>query len=283
MPQTACQMSASGQTDVGRVRARNEDYWSLEADIGLALVCDGMGGHAGGDVASRTAAATICASVRAHLRERLLGGAGGRGMPDGETAAAIVQAAVRSANRRLHALNRERGFPEGRGMGTTVAGLWRLPGSDRLIAFHAGDSRLYRLRDGELAQLTRDHSLYQMWLDGGAEGTAPPKNIIVRALGTGAKVEPEIAVHAVAAGDLYLLCSDGLNAMLPDEAIRLLLLRSANSPASAPAGQDEKGLESACATLIEAANQAGGQDNVTVLLVRFDRPVSDADPVTEAL
>jgi protein phosphatase len=252
MPHPATPMIAAGQTDIGRVRTRNEDHWEIEAGLGLALVCDGMGGHAGGDIASRTAAAVICETIREHCRD---------GVPsDTDAAVSILRTAIRLANRRLHALNRERGFAEGRGMGTTLVGLWCPTGDDQLIAFHAGDSRLYRLRHGALAQLTRDHSLYQMWLDGGGLGAAPHKNIITSALGSSEQVDPEIVIHDVAVGDLYLLCSDGLNGLIADDVIAGLLPE---------AGQR---LEDGCAALVAAANEAGGHDNVTVLLARFERP-----------
>ncbi len=253
MPHTAAfEMIAAGLTDVGRMRVRNEDCLRLVPESGLALVCDGMGGHAGGDVASRKAVESIAASIMAFspaapvLEPRV------------RAAAAAARSAVLLANRRIHALNQERGFSEGRGMGTTVVGLWQVPGSDRLVVFHAGDSRLYRLRAGALQPLTRDHSLYQMWIDNGRPGAAPHRNIIVRALGTGETVEPDIHVHRLEPDDLYLLCSDGLNGMVPDAAIARIL--------------DQEGRrrpEDGCARLVDAANQAGGNDNITVIIARF--------------
>ena len=270
------QMVAAGRTDVGRTRSRNEDSFHLDLDAGLALVCDGMGGHAGGDVASRTAVEAIAGFIHefnpvepapvepaetgipaspdedrtfsdAHSVE-----------PAVRNAISAVRSAVQLANRRIHALNVERGFADGRGMGTTVVGLWRIPGTGRLVAFHAGDSRLYRLRDGELRQITRDHSLYQLWLDTGRRGTAPQKNIIVKALGTGEHVEADIAVLSILPDDLYLLCSDGLNGMVPDPALVRILLRK---PRPAP--------EDSCIRLIDTANQAGGHDNITAIVSWF--------------
>lgn len=265
---TAFDMIAAGQTDVGRTRSRNEDSFHLSLPMGLALVCDGMGGHAGGDIASRTAVEAIAdfitefdpgepsvpAGVDSLDDERTLSESVAV-EPAVQNAASVVRSAVQLANRRIHALNLERGFAEGRGMGTTVVGLWRVPGTGKLIAFHAGDSRLYRLRDGELRQLTRDHSLYQLWLDNGRRGTAPHKNIIVRALGTGEHVDPEITIHGLMPDDVYLLCSDGLNGMVPDAAIARILER--------------EGPEGACARLIDTANQAGGHDNITVVVSTF--------------
>ncbi|MDQ2102408.1 PP2C family protein-serine/threonine phosphatase [Azospirillum isscasi] len=254
-------MIAAGQTDVGRVRSRNEDSFHLDPALGLALVCDGMGGHAGGDIASRTAAEGVATVIAAHGR-RAEASSKTPSAAEEERAAAdaalLARYAVVAANRRIHAQNRQRGFAEGRGMGTTLVGLWRVPGTGRVVVFHAGDSRLYRLRDGELRLLTRDHSLYQLWLDNGRRGPAPHRNIIVRALGTGEQVEPDVAIHDLAPDDLYLLCSDGLSGVVPEGVIQRLLTQQ-----PPPAAED------ACARLIDLANGAGGPDNVTIVLARF--------------
>ncbi|TWA67918.1 protein phosphatase [Azospirillum brasilense] len=255
-------MIAAGQTDVGRVRSRNEDSFHLDPARGLAVICDGMGGHAGGDIASRTAVEVVAAVLapQDHADGNV---SGGTPSPVEEERAAAeaamtVRSAVVAANRRINTLNRQRGFAEGRGMGTTLVGLWRVPGTDRIVVFHAGDSRLYRLRDGELRPLTRDHSLYQVWLDNGQRGQAPQRNIIVRALGTGEQVEPDIAVHDLRPDDLYLLCSDGLTGIVPEGVIQRILTQQ--PPPSA---------EDACARLIDLANGAGGPDNITLILARF--------------
>ncbi len=241
----ALHLEFAGVTDVGKVRARNEDSFDIRREARLALVCDGMGGHAGGDIASRTAVAAIVEFVSS-------AGAVGPGQ-----SVATIRDAVASANQRLVSLNQQRGFPEGRGMGTTVVGLWlpAIGGSDMAVIFHAGDSRLYRLRAGVLRQLTRDHSLYQLWLDGGGQGQAPHRNIIVRALGTMTDVEPEVAVQPVLAGDLFLLCSDGLTSMADDDEITAILRQTDD-------------LEVATRSLVDLANGKGGHDNVTVVLVR---------------
>lgn len=266
---TAFTLTAAGRTDVGRTRARNEDSLHVASDGRFAIVCDGMGGHAGGDVASRKAVEVIAGLLEDFAPAVPSPGAGPAGDdtertlsdPDGgtapaQTALSVARSAVQLANSRIHAANRHRGFAEGRGMGTTVVGYWLLPGGNRLVAFHAGDSRLYRLRDGELRTLTRDHSLYQVWLDAGGRGAAPQRNIIVRALGTGEEVEPEVTLHTLLPDDVLLLCSDGLNGMLPDEGIARVLEKEADP-------------ERACAALIDAANAAGGHDNITVVVARF--------------
>ena len=267
MPTPAFALTAAGRTDVGRARARNEDNFQVDGTAEFAVVCDGMGGHAGGDIASRTAVEVIAGFLTDFMpaetlpvsrhddHEKTLSDPAGDS-PAVQNALSVARSAVQLANQRIHALNRQRGFADGRGMGTTAVGFWRVPGTPQLIAFHAGDSRLYRLRDGELRVLTRDHSLYQIWLDNGGRGVAPQRNIIVRALGTGEEVEPEVAVHSLLPDDVLLLCSDGLNGMLPDTAIARIL-RQDRDPAQL------------CHDLVEAANEAGGQDNVTVVVARF--------------
>lgn len=269
MPQTlTLEMISAGLTDVGRVRKRNEDCFDVSDEIAMAVVCDGMGGHAGGDVASRTAAETIVDFVYEYDPSGFAD-AGGAGddertqagptavEPAVQNAVQTVRAAVHMANRKLVQMNQERGYPDGRGMGTTVVGFWRIEGTDKLAAFHAGDSRLYRMRRGELRQLTRDHSLYQIWLDNGRRGQPPHKNIIVRALGTSENVEPEISIHIIDPSDVYLLCSDGLTGLVGDGALAETLLQG---------GTD---LESSCARLVGMANDLGGHDNITVVLARF--------------
>ncbi|MBP2299078.1 PP2C family protein-serine/threonine phosphatase [Azospirillum picis] len=267
MPNAALVLTVAGLTDVGRSRSRNEDNFHVSMDGGFAIVCDGMGGHAGGDIASRKAVDVIANLLGgyAEVGTTVTPDAGDADRTHGDlagiepmvrSAMSLARSAVRKANRAIYDLNSARGFAQGRGMGTTVAGCWHVPGTAQLVVFHAGDSRVYRLRDGDLTVLTRDHSLYQIWLDNGGRGTAPQRNIIVRALGTGEDVEPEVAVHSLQSGDAVLICSDGLNGMVPDGIIARVLREEAE-PARA------------CAALIEAANEAGGQDNVTVVIGRF--------------
>ncbi len=238
----AVQLEFAGLSDVGRSRSRNEDNFDINREIGLAVVCDGMGGHAGGDIASRTVVEVVISSI---LRD-------GKSGQDAET---LIRAAIHQANHRLLALNQQRGFPEGRGMGTTVVGLWQIAGTNRILVFHAGDSRLYRLRAGELRQITRDHSLYQAWLDAGAHGQPPHRNIIVRALGTTTDADPDVETQTVCPGDLLLICSDGLTGMVSDLEIADILGTAGKLPA-------------ACKQMVDLANEKGGHDNVTVVLAR---------------
>ena len=238
----AVQLEFAGLSDVGRSRSRNEDSFEISREAGLALVCDGMGGHAGGDIASRTVAEVVVQSI---LRDG----------KSGQEPDALIRAAVHQANHRLVSLNQQRGFPEGRGMGTTLVGLWLLAETNRVLVFHAGDSRLYRLRAGEFRQLTRDHSLYQAWLDAGGHGQAPHRNIIIRALGTSSDTVPDTKTETVNPGDLFLICSDGLSGMLSDPEISEVLGKGGDLPAL-------------CKRLVDLANEKGGHDNVTVVLAR---------------
>jgi protein phosphatase len=259
----ACPLEFAGLSDVGRTRSRNEDSFAIDRNTGVALVCDGMGGHAGGDIASQTAIRTIIGYMAAQPAQPLAqppaeppdpAANEPANEPDLGAAAATIRAAVQQANHRLVTANLERGYPEGRGMGTTAVGLWHLAGTDTVVVFHVGDSRLYRLRGDEFRQITRDHSLYQAWLDGGGRGYPPHRNIITRALGTASEVEADLSFQLVAPGDLFLICSDGLSSMVSDADIAEAL----------HSGADD--LPATCARLVALANQRGGLDNVTVVL-----------------
>lgn len=228
-------ISAFVRSDVGRVRTRNEDSFLIDASASLYAVADGMGGHAAGDVASQTA---IAAFHAAFLETR-------SGM-----------AAVKSANRAV--FERAASEPEKSGMGTTLTAV-HLNGN-AFFAAHVGDSRLYLLRNGILHQLTRDHTVAQDMIDKGAltKNTAmqhPMSSMLTRSLGLRAEVEVDVFEHNVVAGDLLLLCSDGLTGMLTDEDVAERL------------GQ-EKSLEDIADGLIDAANLRGGTDNITALLIR---------------
>jgi protein phosphatase len=246
----------AGGTDVGRVRSQNEDSFQIDRDLGLILVADGMGGHIGGDIASRTAIEAVNDYILEY--EPPEDGQASADLDPIDRSTDIVRTAVYRANQRIIGLNRERGLPEGRGMGTTIVGLWLPDGLSNGVAFHVGDSRLYRFRAGRLDQITRDHSLYQAWVDAGRSGEPPNRNIIMRALGIVEDVEPDISIQPIKAGDVFLLCSDGLNGMVPDDTIIDVL-------AEIP----EIGIDNACRRLIQEANDHGGRDNVTVVLAQF--------------
>jgi PPM family protein phosphatase len=228
----------AGRTDVGRQRTANED--SLVVRPPLFAVADGMGGAKAGEVASAVAVEAV-----EDAREST------------EPAEAQLAGIVRDANRRIYDL--AVADESRRGMGTTLT-LAKVHGGEVSLA-HVGDSRAYRLRDGELEQLTRDHSLVAE-LERSGQITAeaaehhPQRSIITRALGPEPDVEVDTYTLAGREGDVFLICSDGLTSMISDEEVTAIL-RSAGS------------LDEAAGTLVRAANQSGGKDNITVILFRL--------------
>jgi serine/threonine protein phosphatase PrpC len=236
-------------TDTGRARRNNEDAVALDEAGRLAVLADGMGGYNAGEVASQMASER----VRAELAERLrpLGAT----PTETELKSALLDA-VEHANRAVY--DAAMSTAEYAGMGTTlVVAVFR---GDKLWLGHIGDSRAYRFRNGHLEQLTRDHSLLQEQIDAGlitAEQAAYSmhKNLVTRAVGVDEIVELEIHDHAVEPGDVLLMCSDGLSDMLSDEQIAQLL-------------RTNDSLAGAGAMLVQAANAAGGRDNIAVVLVR---------------
>lgn len=246
-------LDVAGVTDVGLKRRHNEDSFLAAPDLGLVLVADGMGGHDKGEVASRLAVETMTAHVLRYSTDLDTNSRDGlRRQLD------FLRDAVTAANRRVFDENAAQGYPEGAGMGTTIVGLYLLHPADHVGVFHVGDSRLYRFRDESLEQLTRDHTLYQEWLDSGQMGNAPRRNIILRALGPWPQVDAEVSLQRVMSGDLFLACSDGLTGMVEAETIAEVLRDAAGGGDLAQAGDH----------LIELAKLAGGDDNITVVLVR---------------
>ncbi len=226
-------------THVGRVRAHNEDALLVDLDLKLVAVADGMGGHALGEVASREALMSLAEYLCRHVRC----------FAEDTVTEALIQ-----ANRRIYETNCRRGYRSGAGMGSTVAGLWF--GRERAIRFHVGDSRVYRYRQDRLEQLTRDHSLYQAWLDAGGVGVAPASNVITRSLGCFAEVEPEVAMIDYRKGDRFLVCSDGLTRYWTPPRLAHFF------------AQGEIDLQDQVRTLVETANAQDGSDNITALLIR---------------
>ena len=243
--------TVAAKTDLGRVRENNEDkfeFYVPEDERALAnkgavyLVCDGMGGHAAGQIASELACKTFIDVYANH---------------PGDSPVVAMTTAVVAANRWVfeNATNN----PQRKGMGTTLSAL--ILKQDEAYTVQVGDSRVYRLRDGLLEQLTHDHT----WTDEAIRaGVITPdeaknhqyKHVITRAVGTEAQVVPEVTRFDLRAGDLFLICSDGLLNHVEDDAIAETL--KSHSPADA------------CWRLIGAALQGGGSDNTTVLIVRVD-------------
>ena len=243
-------VKAFAVSDVGRRRETNEDSFLMDQSQGLFAVADGMGGHAAGEVASRLAIDT--------LREATTRDTPGRSMVSTDDAGAWLREAVVEANRRIW--DSIRLHEEQRGMGTTVVALLR-NGDDAVIG-HVGDSRLYLLRGGTLHRMTSDHSWVNEQVKLGllSDDEAqrhPMRNIVTRALGSRPEVVVDLVTAGVLPGDVFVLCSDGLNTMLSDDEIRTILDTHREDP------------EAASTSLVQAANQRGGEDNVTVVVIRF--------------
>jgi protein phosphatase len=235
-------------SDLGSKRSSNEDAFGVSAEHSVYVVCDGMGGAAAGEVASALAVSEVL---------RVL-----TGRADAESDAApledAVEEAVCIANQTIHC--RAQRDPQLRGMGTTLVGL--VTEGRRVLVFNVGDSRCYRMRNSALVQISQDHSLVEEQVRAGtithAEALrSPHRNVITRALGTESSVEPDLFELEADSGDLFLLCSDGLTNELPDALIESML--AADLP-----------LNELCTRLIDAANRAGGRDNITCLLVRAE-------------
>ncbi len=248
------------KTDTGRARRANEDSYFVAAP--LFVVADGMGGAQAGEVASG-----IAVNVFA------------QGLPeDGDTIETRLAARVAEANREIH--DRSRAEADRAGMGTTLTAAY--VGEEDVTIAHVGDSRAYRWRDGTLERLTDDHSLVEELMRQGRlteqeAGEHPQRSIITRALGPEPAVEVDTRTVPSRPGDVFLLCSDGLTSMISEDAVAAILARS-------------RSLEEAGRALVDAANEAGGRDNIPVILFRVDDvagaagapPVEDADTAQHA-
>jgi PPM family protein phosphatase len=241
-----------GQTDTGRVRDHNEDTIAYDADIGLLVLADGMGGYNAGEVASGIAVKTIVGLVKdAVEREDLRINDSTAGLT---RASIILRDAIVRANKIIFQTARTQ--PQCEGMGTTVVGA--LFFDNKVSIAHVGDSRLYRLRAAGLEQMTMDHSLLQELVDRGFYSPeeaqrAANKNYVTRALGVEPNVDVEVQEHPVQKGDLYLICSDGLSDMVEDDDIHLTISTFGAN------------LETATKQLIQLGNDNGGKDNISVV------------------
>jgi len=241
-------------TDPGMVRSHNEDSIATDADIGLAVLADGMGGYNAGEVASGIAVAMLTTE----MKQALDGHAPHELDSSGESLATkFMRETSAKANAAIY--HTAKSQPQYAGMGTTLA--VALFHNNQVTVGHIGDSRLYRLRGDTFEQITRDHSLLQEQIDSGMISKeqarySQNKNLVTRAVGIDPEVETEIHTYEVQAGDIYLLCSDGLSDMVLDEDIHATL------------GALRANLPLAATQLVQLANDSGGRDNVSVILVR---------------
>lgn len=245
-------LRAAASTHVGRKRRMNEDRYALAPDLGLYLVADGMGGHTAGQVASELAAEAALRAVRtlqgtsASLSEKL-------------------RYAVTSANREIYQTGRQQ--PELSGMGTTLVAV--LVAEGRAALAHVGDSRAYLVRGGRIRQLTDDHSLVgellrRREISEDAARDHPHRHVLTRALGVRPVVEPDLAELSPEAGDVFVLCSDGLTVHAQDHEICQQVL-------------EEDDPDTCVESLVELANRRGGEDNITVLVLRWEKEQSGTD------
>lgn len=244
-------VAAVAQTDVGLRRRRNEDSYLILKEHALFMVADGMGGYAGGDVASQLAVEAVGAAYEAD--HHLTSAVDAVRPPHAMQLVSAIESAHRAVVAHAHA------HPDLKGMGTTIVGARFHQKKQRVYIAYVGDSRCYRLRDGVLKQLTTDHTL-------AARGVpAPMGNSIRRAVGVGKRVKVDMLVDVPQPEDIYLLCSDGLNKMVSDEAICSTMVSALS---------EHRDIHELAQKLVEEANAAGGKDNVTALVAR----VLDASP-----
>jgi protein phosphatase len=262
--------TAAALTDRGRKRASNEDAFGYSIEHGVYLVCDGMGGAAAGEIASSLAIEEVLGHItrRRESADAQPGKLESGNAEDPHPIPQIAKEAVALANEAI--LSRGQRNQHLTGMGTTLVGLLAaLPEDDRRVwIFHVGDSRCYRLRQGSFQQCTHDHSFVEEQIRMGRmtreeAARSPWRNVITRVLGTQPSVTPDVIETEVEPGDLFLLCSDGLSHELSDEEIGSVLNTAV--PGTRP---DAVPLEELCSLLIQAANKAGGRDNITCILVR---------------
>lgn len=247
------------RTDTGQKREHNEDAVGSDNSLGLVVLADGMGGYQAGEVASEMAVNIVLSDIQDNYQEAMTEEVDDfTGMSPAST---LIENAILKANSAIHSSAQQKS--QYQGMGTTI--VVALMHENIVSIGHVGDSRLYRLRDEKLELITEDHSLVRELVRKGyyteAEAReATNKNVVTRALGVDSEVEPEVQEDMALLDDLYLLCSDGLNDMIEDREIEDILLRY---------GAD---LEQTADQLIQLANQMGGKDNISAILLRPVRP-----------
>lgn len=260
VPRLRGAIQVAGKSHTGQVRDHNEDFIDWDVDLGLVILADGMGGAKAGEVASELAVKTGMDHMRTGIEES----DSLETVADGHTfttAGELLHAALAESN--LTVFNVSQSQPQYSGMGTTgVAVLFH---DNSLSIAYVGDSRLYRFRSGELGQMTEDHTMINELIKRGfytpeQARTAVNKNVLTRAIGVGDAVEIDVFEEPASVEDIYLFCSDGLSDMVDDEQIASILRDSE--------GNIDAGVEA----LVQAANDNGGVDNVSVILVKVIKP-----------
>ncbi|MBN2340441.1 MAG: Stp1/IreP family PP2C-type Ser/Thr phosphatase [Deltaproteobacteria bacterium] len=249
-------LKVEGVTDVGRERDHNEDSFGLFPDYNLFVVADGMGGHRAGDVASSLAIQAIGEFFDATAKDDITWPF--QFDPNSPTSVNRFVTSIQMGNSRIFQKSNQ--SEEHQGMGTTVVGIMGIENNTAMHVAHVGDSRCYRIRNGEIAAITLDHSLINDYLRAAPDLTEEqlaelPSNVITRALGMQDKVLVDVQTIQIETGDILLLCSDGLNGMLKDREILQIVETNRAT------------LRQAAQALINGANERGGEDNITVILV----------------
>jgi protein phosphatase len=251
-------LEVASHTDPGMVRSHNEDSIASDSDKGLVVLADGMGGYNAGEVASGMATTVITTELQQMLEDHLpfeVDPQSGQTLAQG-----MLREQIAKANTSIYQAAQSQ--PQYAGMGTTlVVAMFH---DNKVTVAHIGDSRLYRLRDDTFSQVTKDHSLLQEQIDSGLitpeqAKTSQNKNLVTRALGIDPTVEPEIHDYDTEVGDIYLLCSDGLCDMVSDEDIGMAVQTLGAN------------LKLCCQQLVQMANDNGGRDNVSVILIKVAR------------
>jgi protein phosphatase len=259
-------ISYSTKTDVGVVRTENQDYYGINPEKNLFIVCDGMGGGAAGAFASKTAVEVMLKSFSKLSLDDIKSITGNWGMNAKNLRSA---ASIMLANRYLNNLTLK--YPKLKGMGTTAVAIEFEPQFGLLRVYHTGDSRLYRLRSGVLELLTKDHSKINELIDEGKMSEEDAKNaeiqsMITRAVGTEATVKVDYKIYEAKEGDCYVMCSDGLNSEINDCLIKDIIEKNSND------------LDGLANNLILAANKAGGRDNTTIIVLRVEADGQTTQP-----
>jgi serine/threonine protein phosphatase PrpC len=237
-------MKTFGLSDIGLSRENNEDVWLACPEIGFFAIADGMGGHRAGEIAAKEAVEHLFSSIKKVKSHSAIDW--------------MIQLryAIEKANQWVYLLGQNNDHLNG--MGTTLCCLVWI--GEAIVYAHVGDSRIYRMRKNKLELLTQDHSLFAKWLQIGKESQTPYpyKNVITRAIGTGSRANPEIAISTYEPGDLFFLCTDGLSDVLSLEDLEKMINNSKN-------------LEEASKKLIEEAKIKGSSDNITVLMIQSEQ------------